>query len=94
MDPRRTRTQAVFLAYRAESAVRRRDAATAAADARAALDVAMESGAQRCVQLVTALVDRLGERGEQPLVELRDYARDRLLESKRAPRQARASRDR
>ncbi|GAA0968277.1 helix-turn-helix transcriptional regulator [Actinocorallia libanotica] len=78
LDPRRTRTQALFLAYRAESAARRRDAATAAQDARAALDMALESQAQRCIQLVTGLINQLSNRPEQPLEELREYAHDRL----------------
>jgi transcriptional regulator with XRE-family HTH domain len=78
LDPRRARSKAVFLTYRAEGALRSRDAAAAAADARAALDTALGSGAARCVDLVSAFISRLDERTEQPIVELRAYARDSL----------------
>ncbi|WP_345593298.1 XRE family transcriptional regulator [Streptomyces marokkonensis] len=79
LDPRRSRTRAVFLTYRAEGLLHNRDASAAAADARAALDTALDSGAARCVDLVFALIRRLDNRTEQPMVELREYARERLL---------------
>ncbi|MFD8201654.1 XRE family transcriptional regulator [Streptomyces sp. NPDC059701] len=78
LQPRRSRTKAVFLTYRAEGALHGRDASAAAADARAALDTALESGAARCVDLVSSLISRLDDRTEQPMVELREYARERL----------------
>ncbi|MEU3298846.1 MULTISPECIES: XRE family transcriptional regulator [unclassified Streptomyces] len=79
LDPRRSRTKAVFLTYRAEGALHNRDAAAAAADARFALDTALDSGAARCVDLVSALIRRLDDRTEQPVIELREYARERLV---------------
>jgi hypothetical protein len=78
LDPRRSRTKAVFLTYRAEGSLQGRDAAAAATDARTALDAALGSGAARCVDLVSALIRRLDNRTEQPIVELREYARERL----------------
>ncbi|MGV9963276.1 hypothetical protein ACWDU3_05055 [Streptomyces olivaceus] len=78
LDPRRSRTRAVFLTYRAEGSLRNRDASTAAADARAALDTALASGATRCIDLASALIHRLGDRTEQPMIELGEYARERL----------------
>lgn len=78
LDPRRARTKAVFLTYRAEGALQTGDASAAAADARAALDTALTSGATRCIDLASALIRRLDDRAEQPMVELREYARDRL----------------
>ncbi|HZH27338.1 MAG TPA: hypothetical protein VEY95_09155 [Azospirillaceae bacterium] len=78
LQPHRTRTMAVFLTYRAEGALHSRDASAAAVDARAALDTALDSGAARCVDLVSALIHRLDGRAEQPMVELREYARERL----------------
>jgi transcriptional regulator with XRE-family HTH domain len=78
LQPRRSRTKAVFLTYRAEGSLHTRDASAAAADARAALDTALDSGAARCVDLVSALIHRLDGRAEQPIVELREYARQRL----------------
>lgn len=78
LDPRRSRTKAVFLTYRAEGSLHNRDASAAAADARAALDTALDSKAARCVDLASALIRRLGHRTEQPMVELREYARERL----------------
>ncbi|GGU43077.1 hypothetical protein GCM10010289_74900 [Streptomyces violascens] len=68
----------MFLTYRAESALRRHDAATAADNARAALDTALDTGAPRCVDLVATFIGRLDKRPEQPIVDLRDYARHRL----------------
>ncbi|MER8090715.1 XRE family transcriptional regulator [Streptomyces sp. NPDC094048] len=76
LDPRRSRTKAVFLTYRAEGSLHSRDVLAAAADARAALDTALNSGAARCVDLVSALIRRLDGRPERPMVELREYARD------------------
>jgi hypothetical protein len=78
LQPHRTRTRAVFLTYRAEGSLHGRDTSTVAADARAALDTALDSGAARCVDLVSALIHRLASRAEQPMVELREYARERL----------------
>lgn len=78
LDPRRSRTKAVFLTYRAEGSLHGRDAAATATDARAALDAALGSGAARCVDLVSALIRRLDNRTEQPIVELREYTRERL----------------
>lgn len=78
LQPRRSRTKAVFLTYRAEGSLHTRDASAAAADARAALDTALDSGAARCVDLVSALIHRLDGRTEQPMAELREYARERL----------------
>jgi len=49
----------------------------AAADARAALDTALDRGAARCVDLVSTLIHRLDGRAEQPMGELREYARQR-----------------
>ncbi|MER7728568.1 helix-turn-helix transcriptional regulator [Streptomyces sp. NPDC096323] len=78
LDPRRARTRAVFLTYRAEGALQDRDATAAAADALAALDTALASGATRCVDLASALIRRLDDRPEPPMIELREYARERL----------------
>jgi hypothetical protein len=78
LQPRRSRTKAVFLTYRAEGSLHGRDASAAAADARAALDTALDSGAARCIDLVRALIRRTGGRTEQPMIELREYARERL----------------
>ncbi|MEU7046469.1 hypothetical protein AB0A77_36220 [Streptomyces varsoviensis] len=78
LDPRRSRTKAVFLTYRAEGALHHRDASAAAADARAALDTALDSGATRCIDLASALIRRLDHRPERPMAELREYARERL----------------
>ncbi|MGW2863384.1 hypothetical protein [Streptomyces sp. NPDC001205] len=78
LDPRRARTKAVFLTYRAEGALYRHDAAAAAADARTALDTALETGAARCIDHVSALIARLDQRSERPIVELREYAHARL----------------
>ncbi|MEV0282149.1 hypothetical protein AB0I22_38060 [Streptomyces sp. NPDC050610] len=78
LDPRRSRTKAVFLTYRAEGALHHRDATAAAADARAAFDTALDSGAMRCIDLASALIRRLDHRTEQPMTELREYARQRL----------------
>ncbi|WP_159011976.1 helix-turn-helix domain-containing protein [Streptomyces sp. NRRL F-5123] len=78
LDPSRSRTKAVFLTYRAESSLRDRDAAAAADGARAAFDAALDTGAARCIDLVSALIRRLDGRTERPLAELRDYARERL----------------
>ncbi|WP_407566099.1 hypothetical protein [Streptomyces sp. 184] len=58
--------------------LRTRNAPAAAANARAALDRALDTGAARCVDLVTNLIDGLDERTERPLVELREYVRERL----------------
>ncbi|WP_328726998.1 helix-turn-helix transcriptional regulator [Streptomyces sp. NBC_00259] len=79
LDPRRSRTKAVFLTYRAEGSLHNRDAAAAAADARFALETALDSGAARCVDLVSALISRMDNRTEQPVIELREYARERLV---------------
>jgi hypothetical protein len=78
LDPRRSRTKAVFLTYRAEGSLHNRDASAAAADARAALDTALDSGATRCIDLASALIRRLDDRTERPMIELREYARERL----------------
>ncbi|WP_329468567.1 helix-turn-helix domain-containing protein [Streptomyces sp. NBC_01431] len=78
LDPRRARTKAVFLTYRAEGALHRHDAAAAATDARTALDTALDSGAARCIELVSAFITRLDQRNEQPLLELSEYAGTRL----------------
>jgi transcriptional regulator with XRE-family HTH domain len=78
LQPRRSRTKAVFLTYRAEGSLHGRDASAAAADARAALDTALDTGAARCVDLVSSLLHRLDGRTERPLAELRAYARERL----------------
>ncbi|MEU8648614.1 hypothetical protein [Streptomyces sp. NPDC048737] len=78
LDPCRSRTRAVFLTYRAEGSLHDRDASAAAADARAALDCALDSGATRCIDLASALIRRLDDRTEQPMIELREYARERL----------------
>ncbi|MDX3539972.1 XRE family transcriptional regulator [Streptomyces sp. MB09-01] len=78
LDPRRSRTKSVFLTYRAEGSLHNRDASAAAAAARAALDTALDSGATRCIDLASALIRRLDDRTEQPMVELREYARERL----------------
>ncbi|MER6318844.1 helix-turn-helix transcriptional regulator [Streptomyces sp. NPDC001581] len=78
LDPRRSRTKAVFLTYRAEGSLHNRDASATAAAARAALDTALDSGATRCIDLASALIRRLDNRTEQPMIELRDYARERL----------------
>ncbi|MET7520489.1 hypothetical protein ABZS88_45650 [Streptomyces sp. NPDC005480] len=78
LDPRRSRTKAVFLTYRAEGSLHNRDAPAAAADARAALDTALDSGATRCVDLASTLIRRLDNRTEQPRIELREYAPERL----------------
>ncbi|MFJ8768916.1 XRE family transcriptional regulator [Streptomyces clavifer] len=78
LDPRRARTKAVFLTYRTEGSLQNRDASAAAADARAALDTAIASGATRCIDLASALIRRLNTRTEQPMIELCEYARDRL----------------
>ncbi|MFD3480530.1 helix-turn-helix transcriptional regulator [Streptomyces sp. NPDC058695] len=78
LDPRRSRTKAVFLTYRAEGSLQHRDASAAAADARAALDTALDSGATRCIDLASALIRRLDDRTERPMIELREYARERL----------------
>ncbi|MDQ0776998.1 transcriptional regulator with XRE-family HTH domain [Streptomyces aurantiacus] len=78
LHPRRSRTKAVFLTYRAEGSLQDRDASAAAADARAALDTAIDSGATRCIDLASALIRRLGDRIERPMIELREYARERL----------------
>ncbi|MCZ4098960.1 helix-turn-helix transcriptional regulator [Streptomyces sp. SID13666] len=78
LDPRRSRTKAVFLTYRAEASLHDRDAFSAAANARAALDTALDSQASRCVDLASALIRRLDHRTEQPMVELREYAREQL----------------
>lgn len=78
LDPRRSRTKAVFLTYRAEGSLRGRDIPAAAADARAALDTALASGAARCVDLVSSFIRRLDSRTEPPMVELREYAHERL----------------
>ncbi|MFF1568715.1 hypothetical protein ACFVY1_35430 [Streptomyces sp. NPDC058293] len=77
LAPHRARTKAVFLTYRAEGALRSRDVPAAAA-ARAALDTALDSGAARCVDLVSAFINRQTERTERPIVELREYARESL----------------
>ncbi|MEU7730414.1 hypothetical protein AB0B78_35175 [Streptomyces sp. NPDC040724] len=76
-DPRRSRTKPVFLTYRAEGSLHNRDASAAAA-ARAALDTALDSGATRCIDHASALIRRMDDRTEQPMVELREYARERL----------------
>ncbi|MFD7340008.1 hypothetical protein ACFV98_29000 [Streptomyces violascens] len=78
LDPRRARTKAVFLTYRAEGALHRHDAAAAAADARTALDTALATGAARCIDHVSTLIARLDKRSERPIVELREYAHARL----------------
>ncbi|SEO93690.1 hypothetical protein SAMN05216267_105733 [Actinacidiphila rubida] len=78
LDPRRAHTKAVFLTYRAESALRRKDAQAAAADARTALDTALGSGARRCIELISALIRCWGALTEPSLVELREYAHERL----------------
>lgn len=78
LDPRRSRTTAVFLTYRAEGSLQDRDASAAAADARTALDTALASGSTRCIDLASALIRRLGDRTERPVIELREYARERL----------------
>ncbi|MFA3843308.1 hypothetical protein [Streptomyces aureus] len=80
LAPHRARTKAVFLTYRAEGALRSRDVPAAAAAARAALDTALDSGAARCVDLVSAFINRQTERTEQPIVELREYARESLAD--------------
>ncbi|MFW6692786.1 hypothetical protein [Streptomyces sp. MAR4 CNX-425] len=68
----------MFPTSRAEAALRTRDAPAAADGARAALDTALDTGAARCVDLVTTFISRLDGRTERPLVELRKYARERL----------------
>ncbi|MEU5255153.1 hypothetical protein [Streptomyces longwoodensis] len=68
----------MFLTYRAESSLRRQDVSAAAIDARAALDTALDTDAARCVDLVLAFLLQTSDRAEQPLVELREYARHRL----------------
>jgi hypothetical protein len=78
LQPHRARTKSVFLTYRAESSLRRQDVSAAAIDARTALDTALETDATRCVDLVRAFLRQTGDRTEQPLVELRKYARHRL----------------
>ncbi|MFF8932295.1 helix-turn-helix domain-containing protein [Streptomyces longwoodensis] len=78
LQPHRARTKSVFLTYRAESSLRRQDVSAAAIDARTALDTALDTDATRCVDLVRAFLRQTGDRTEQPLVELREYARHRL----------------
>jgi hypothetical protein len=78
LDPQRLRTRSIFLTYWAENSLHHRDAAAAAADARAALDAAAQSGAARCLDLAYALINRLDGRPEQPMKELRAYAREHL----------------
>ena len=57
---------------------RHRDAAAAAADARTAWTQQRQSGAARCLDLAYALINRLDGRPEQPMKELRAYAREHL----------------
>ncbi|RII07986.1 Protein involved in sporulation [Streptomyces sp. YIM 130001] len=76
LDPRRTRTKAVFLTYRAEGALRTHDAPAAAAAARAALDAARATGASRCIDLVSTLMHRLHNHPEAPLAPVASYAHD------------------
>ncbi len=79
LDPARTRTRAVFLTYRAEGHLRGRDLTAAAADARTALDAALDTGAPRCLDLVRALLAALAAHQDVPEVgELHAYAHDRL----------------
>ncbi|MGW3991797.1 helix-turn-helix transcriptional regulator [Streptomyces sp. NPDC004830] len=78
LQPHRARTKAVFLTYRAEGALRARDASAPADDARTALDTALDTDAARCVDLVRAFIRQTNDRAEQPLVELREYARQCL----------------
>ncbi|UQT61216.1 hypothetical protein M4V62_42510 [Streptomyces durmitorensis] len=74
LDPRRSRTKTVFLTYRAQGSLRSHDVSAAATDDRTALD----SGARRCVDLVSTFIRRLEDRSERPMAELHAYARERL----------------
>ncbi|MFE4368227.1 XRE family transcriptional regulator [Streptomyces sp. NPDC056835] len=75
LDPARARTRSVVLAYRAETALARRDVSAAADDARTALDTALSTKATRCVTLARGTLDRFGPHREHPAVkELFAYA--------------------
>lgn len=70
LDPRRARTRAVMLAYRAEGSLALHDVPAAAADASAALATAVSTQASRCVALARSTTMRL--RPHQALPEVRD----------------------
>ena len=79
LDPTRTRTRTVFLAYRAEAALTTHDLPAAATDARTALDTALDTNASRCLDLVRALLGKFTPHTGHPAVaDLRDYAHHRL----------------
>jgi hypothetical protein len=61
-----------------QRSLHRRDAEAAAADTRAALDAATQTGAARCIDLAYALINRLDGRTERPVKELRAYVREHL----------------
>ncbi|MEV5432788.1 XRE family transcriptional regulator [Streptomyces sp. NPDC052701] len=72
----RQRTRSLVLAYRAESAMGRRNFEAAATDARSALDTALTTDASRCIKLVDDAVKRITSRRSHPAVQnLHAYVR-------------------
>jgi transcriptional regulator with XRE-family HTH domain/predicted negative regulator of RcsB-dependent stress response len=69
LDPARSRTRSVALAYRAESALARHDVPAAAHDARAALDTAQATGATRCIGLARTTLHLLAPHRTHPDID-------------------------
>ncbi|MFJ8086272.1 XRE family transcriptional regulator [Streptomyces sp. NPDC096205] len=82
LSPSRERTRSLALAYRAETALARRDLETAAHDARTALDTALATDASRCIRLVQQSVQRITRhRTTHPAVQtLHEYALSRTAD--------------
>jgi transcriptional regulator with XRE-family HTH domain len=68
LAPSRQRTRSLALAYRAESALARRDLDAAATDARSALDTALATQASRCIKLVNDAAARITPHTSHPAV--------------------------
>jgi transcriptional regulator with XRE-family HTH domain/tetratricopeptide (TPR) repeat protein len=69
LAPSRQRTRSIALAYRAESALARRDLNAAATDARSALDTALATEARRCIKLVNDAAARITRHTSHPTVQ-------------------------
>ncbi|MEV7083976.1 hypothetical protein AB0N88_36395 [Streptomyces sp. NPDC093516] len=68
LAPSRQRTRSLALAYRAESALARRDLDAAANDARSALDTALGTEASRCIKLVNDAAKQITSHPSHPAV--------------------------
>ncbi|MFF4943769.1 helix-turn-helix domain-containing protein [Streptomyces rubiginosohelvolus] len=80
LAPERERTRAIMLTYRAHAALAGRDVDAAVSDTRTALDIALGTGASRCLDLVRSTLQESLEphRGEAAVRDLRSYAHQRL----------------